>query len=225
MAYTQLTGGTGVGGDYVTQDPVTAAEMTLVRDNFDDHETRIAAAESDITTAQGDITDHETRITTVEGQLRVTTVTLTDAQVKALPTTPITLVAAPGSGQRIVPLLIDLLGSFAGGAYTNIDTTDAALVAQLGGVDISSRVANNSTESLTDLSSLLGTAAKTQATLVQWAPTDVALGSVAHAVAAATTLINAALTLTVDNNGAGVLTGGNGANTLKATVFYSVVAS
>lgn len=45
MAYTQLTGGSGVGGDYQEGDEWTPAIATEVRDNFDDHEARVVALE------------------------------------------------------------------------------------------------------------------------------------------------------------------------------------
>ena len=53
--------------------------------------------------------------------LRWATTTMTDTQVKALPTTAITLVSAPGSGKAILPLYGGLFSKTASGAYTNID--------------------------------------------------------------------------------------------------------
>jgi len=45
--------------------------------------------------------------------------TLTDAQIKALPTTPIQIVTAPGAGKLIVPTMWMIQKSFVG-AYTNV---------------------------------------------------------------------------------------------------------
>src|SRR5882672_4025027 len=45
-------------------------------------------------------------------------VTLTNSQIVNLPTTPITLVAAQGANTRIIPVLVDLVGTFTAGAYT-----------------------------------------------------------------------------------------------------------
>lgn len=59
MAYTTLTGGTGGGGDYADGDSWTPAIATMVRDNFEDHEARILAAEAAIA-------DHESRIAALE---------------------------------------------------------------------------------------------------------------------------------------------------------------
>lgn len=55
----------------------------------------------------------------VPAPIRVVTVTLTDAQIKALPTTPIVLVAAPGVGKSVVPLDYFLVMK-ASASYTNI---------------------------------------------------------------------------------------------------------
>src|SRR5690242_19531048 len=51
--------------------------------------------------------------------VQTATKTLTDAQIKALPTTPIELVAAPGSGKVIWWSMIVLRATIAG-SYTNI---------------------------------------------------------------------------------------------------------
>lgn len=49
MSYSPIPPGSGPGGSYLTGDLVTPEAFTLVRDNFEDHENRIVAAEGDIT--------------------------------------------------------------------------------------------------------------------------------------------------------------------------------
>ena len=48
-------------------------------------------------------------------------VRLTDTQIKALPTTPIQVVAAPAAGLVLVPLGVSYRAAFDHGAYTNVD--------------------------------------------------------------------------------------------------------
>ena len=74
-----------------------------------------------------------------EGIIRISaTVSLTQAQIIALNATPIQLVAAPGAGKAIVPLMIEFFHDYAVAAYTNAggghivfewgDGTDAVLI-------------------------------------------------------------------------------------------------
>jgi hypothetical protein len=146
------------------------------------------------------------------------TVSLTDAQIKALPTTPITIVSAPAAGYRNKLIGASLRLTSTSGAYTNIDTADAYIAFFLDTVRVSSYIYNLTAGSVTKLTDFLGAAHIKVADMIPLVDQAVsAMGSVA-------TLEAEALVLKVYNNAAGVLTGGNAANTLKATAYYAVEA-
>src|SRR3954471_2261010 len=67
-----------------------------------------------------DLVDHETRILSLESIVKQSIVTPTNAQIKALPTTPITLVAAQGANTLVLPKRTILVFK-PGSAYTNRD--------------------------------------------------------------------------------------------------------
>ncbi len=155
---------------------------------------------------------------------------LTNAQIKALPTTPITLVAAPAVGLRVKMLGASLRSSFAAGQYTNINATYAACALSYGsdftqwatvGIvdDVTYTDANrftalfgNTTQGLVDLAPYLD------------APSDGAANDLWVLPNVRTTASAAAIALVIamDNNGSGALTGGNAANTLTVTVYYAL---
>lgn len=149
-------------------------------------------------------------------------VTLTDAQVKALPTTAFTLVAAPGLGFTIVPLMVYLNSKFVAGAYTNINANSSMQVDLPVGSTWSNYLANDSGASLTYLSTFLGASSgrvvfreyqDVSTTSPGWGPLVYPPGS---------TFENGALQLKVDNGGSGDFTGGNAANGLKVVTYYTV---
>jgi hypothetical protein len=140
------------------------------------------------------------------------TVTLTDAQIKALPTTPVETVATPGAGKILLPLSVTYHANFAA-AYTNVDPTAAVHVIFDGG-------------SVLEFGRGLFLAQAGQ-----WAHGNVGYfrrgqldGQANAALAFAHAgLDDTALTIAIDNNSAGVLTGGNSANTLTVQTRYIVL--
>jgi len=158
------------------------------------------------------------------------TVTLTDAQIKALPTTPITLLAAPASGTRIRCFGATLIGQFAAGAYTNINTTYAALAVSNAAAVLwfLTPAANDATvNGASRASDFLGSAAHHVLDLSPSvdSPNTGASSAIAYVmpeIMDVSALDAQAITLTMDNNGSGVLTGGNAANSLKVILYYSV---
>jgi hypothetical protein len=169
--------------------------------------------------------------------LQKATVTLTNAQIKALPTTPITLIAAPGSGYIIKLLAATVVVNTTAGAYTNIDTTYCA-VPQFshvsGGLWLATPAAINDDSLTTDMTyatTVLGSTAKRVLHCV--VPVQVAAdqGSTSGAEGIVfSNVTNAAsdfenLPVLLDAyNGSGDFTGGNAANTMRVTAYYTVEA-
>jgi len=156
-------------------------------------------------------------------------VPLTNAQIIALPTTPVTVVAAPASGLRVKFLSATVVIDTTAGAYTNINTTLATIQIQTASANWLSRgLINDSTTSpaLTQVSSFLGSTANLlidlgsytgiQSTtpkgwVIPWGADTVSGNYDAQAIQIA-----------MDNNGSGVLTGGNAANTGTVTIYYAL---
>jgi hypothetical protein len=157
--------------------------------------------------------------------LLTATVALTNAQILALPTTPITLVSAPGSGFAIQPFLVSLYSKTSAGAYTNIHaaaeihTRFDATHQGMGYIVNDTLITNGSATLATDL---LGTTTNKRATLVPEQTTENAddWGPLPF-VASTTGFDNAALMLSMTNT-VGNLTGGNAANTLTVRIYYVI---
>lgn len=166
----------------------------------------------------------------IVGWVRRKSVTLTNAQVKALPTTAIAVLSAPGSGYWYNVLAVSYSANFAAAAYTNINTTYADLRVQYTGTNdfVGGYVVNDSAASpvLDHITNLFGNALAGLVPGVPYSEGFSLAGADPEYVVKSPTLWsvvnNVGLEVKMDNNGSGALTGGDAANTLKVTVYYIV---
>lgn len=132
--------------------------------------------------------------------IKKATVTLTDAQIKALPTTPVQIVAAPGADKVAVVQACLLSVNTMGGAYTNF--ASGVMTCVMGGSNV---VDNVSSDTLLD----------SEQEIVWHLPAQEWGAEAANA-------INQSIQLS-GSDVAGDFTGGDPANTLTVTVFYTIV--
>lgn len=146
------------------------------------------------------------------------TVTLTNAQIKALPTTPVQILAAPGASKIIFPMAAWLRANWAAD-YTNIDA--GAIVKLLINTEILTTLNNTVISGVTQL-------------LAGGGPDGSNVFLIGRQHINATNMFgtsgiydsdaaNKPLTIEVTNGALGAFTGGHASNTLKITVYYVVV--
>lgn len=148
------------------------------------------------------------------------TVTLTDAQIKALPTTPVQIVAAPGDGRVLIFHSAVLVSNWSdANKYTNIAGSGVRELAVYYGAEFE----NASTKNPSVLNAFFFGVPATMARLKPYSPsdTDLMVMSLVH-VDAAESMYNQPFNLYCYNGASGNFTGGDAANTLKVTVFYTV---
>jgi hypothetical protein len=152
------------------------------------------------------------------------TVALNDAQIKALPTTAVQLVAAPGSGKYLNVHEAILTSDFTAGAYGNTSDTGFIYVSLDPNAGVVSLLMRNDGDSVNPLGTFLG-AAKRATALIPYQnaikPVLFSQGVVPY-VGPVSERENLPLLIQAVN-GAGNFTGGNAANVMKVTLFYSVV--
>jgi len=150
---------------------------------------------------------------------------LTDAQVKALPTTSFTLVPAQGANTIILPLISILRLNWVA-SYTNI-SANAQLKLGLNDNSAASLASLNEPDTtFAKVSKLLANGESTTAILTPKQRTgaaangvDITRGTTGIADSEA---LNVALTLSIDNDGSGDLTGGDAGNSLGVYLQYVV---
>jgi len=141
--------------------------------------------------------------------LKSVTVTLTDAEIKALPTANVTLVPAAGAGKVLFPVQWFMLADFRGGAYANLNA--AITGPNVGWSNVEFAQVFPAADSINILTTVANKVGCFQSAF-------------ANSWDNISDFENTPLTLGIDNDVSGDLTGGDAANSLRVTVFYLEVS-
>jgi hypothetical protein len=153
----------------------------------------------------------------IEFIIRKAVVTLTNAQIRAIPTTGIEIVAAPGVGKRIAVIYGQALLDNTAGIYGNVDPTFALILRTTGG---------GSTVAMSGICELewLFTDGSEKGIGEIPAPNSYQSGGIiAGGSDYASAYENVGVSLRASNGVLGNLTLGDAANTLKVTVYYAII--
>lgn len=151
-------------------------------------------------------------------------ITLSHTQIIALPTTPIEVIPAPGANKIIHGLGGAMISHTLAGSYTNIDVA-AFLQLSCAGWPVLNYLPNDA--SITNGSATRLTDFFQGADLVHLVPAmdteGVANWGPVPFMITLSEVINQPLQVSIDNASAGMLTGGNAANTLQIVVYYTII--
>lgn len=151
------------------------------------------------------------------------TISLTDAQIKALPTTPVEAVPAPGAGKMLIPLSVVVHVDGVGGAYDNIDLADGYIaLAWNGAVDAVYLALTDGT--LGQVFNLLGAATNCLVIVPpnsEYSSVYLSTGG-PHNTRLISEVVNQGLDIYAFNS-LGNFTGGDAANSMKVTVLYTII--
>lgn len=149
------------------------------------------------------------------GPLLFKTTVLTDTQIKALPTTPITILSGI-AGKQIIPVAIVLQLDASAAAYTNVTAGVGAFLSLFVGDEVSTHLRNDA---------FLAAALKKVSQLTPASFNDAVPNTQFFIYSnAATQSVRTGMDATLHcTNAAGDFTGGNAANQLTATIFYNLI--
>ena len=190
--------------------------------------TLTAGAGITVTNASGAVT------IAAQSGLLLTTVTFNNAAILTLPSNLPNLIAAPGAGLIIKPVMIVGILNATAGAYTNISSTGSFLTCFLNtptlgtlGMDLFDDNTSNPPlpSPITTFTALFGAAKHQRFTLIEGEYQDYSADyGIVNYPLDISSLVNQPLGLQV-SNAAGNFTGGNAANTLAFTILWIPVSA